>query len=158
MLRSIWFLVLSVSLASCTKNEIRRVPPSKVLENYIEVRFNLKGVEDKEKLIVLTSGEVRKSLEGLTDAEFKDKFLENQLRFKSLKILQGRETGKDQFQVTYEIRLLGSGSPKPDEVVNKKLVILELQNGNWLIAEARNLKTSLVLGGETIVVADPISP
>lgn len=142
------YLIFIMTLISCT-NKMASQPnsPQHTLSEYVSRSFGVTAQIDKNKLLELTTGEVKKAIESLSDAQFRSNFLESKREFKSLKIKDERKVSDSEYSITYEISFSKS-SPGIDTkevaidlITNKKNAIFVKAGDHWLISEVKNLKT-----------------
>lgn len=122
--------------------------PQKILSEYVSRSFAVKGTPDKSKLLELTTGEVRKTIDSMDEQSFKNNFLEKNREFIGLKVRDERKLSEEKYSITYELTYqtkanVVDGTPSNDTVTNKKHAIFEKKEGKWLISEVKNLKTMI---------------
>jgi hypothetical protein len=149
-------IVLSaiLSFTACTKEKtVDLDKPEKVLKAYIEDRFNnVKSTGDRGKLVRYTTGKVKTFLEKMTDQEFTEKFLSTNMTLKRYRVITKKSTGDGKAQVTYEIAMETANGDSKDKVSNKKVAVFDQVSDDWLISEVKNLKTTIVLGEQSVVL------
>lgn len=141
------FLIILIFLVGCTKTT--QESPQKVLTTYVSSSFAINSISDKNKLIGLTTGEVREALEKLDEDSFKNYFIDSKKEFLSLKIKDERKLSDVRYSITYEITYISKsslpsalgGGQTTDKVTNKKHALFTNQAGRWFISEVKNLKT-----------------
>lgn len=135
-------VVLSiVFVAGCFKFGTDKESPQGTLSEYISRSFAIKAVEEKARLIELTSGEVRGVLESMAPDAFKRYFIDSKREFVSMKIKDERKLAENRYSITYELSYINTSSESKDQVTNKKHAIIILDGSHWRIDEVRNLKT-----------------
>ena len=138
-------LVLFVLLSACTGSKTAQNGPQKTLTEYVEKSFAVKAINDKKDLLNLTTGEVKKLLEGIDEKSFLDQFLHSKRSFVALRVKDERKMNDTKYTITYELvfneQSNDSKNPNKSQVTSKKYALFELESGVWKISEVRNLKT-----------------
>lgn len=140
MSRKIWSCLLAVVVFGCTQNT-QKDSPQKTLSEYVARSFAIKSLEDKAKLLELTTGEVKTTLEKLDENSFRHYFIDGKKQFIALKVRDERKLDAERYSITYELTYVNDSSESKDKVTNKKHALFVSQNGKWVISEVRNLKT-----------------
>lgn len=144
------FLLLSkvLIITACTQNGSNQPnSPQHTLSEYVSRSFGVSAPVDKLKLLELTTGEVKKTIDSLSELEFRENFLNSKREFRSLKIKDERVVNDSQYSITYEISFSkttqspDSKDPMVDLITNKKSAVLVKSGDHWLISEVKNLKT-----------------
>ena len=131
--------VISI-LFACTK-KIKEGTPVGNLGEYVSRTFAIDSLEDKTRLIELTTDQVKETITGMSDLDFKKKFLDEKKKFVSLKIKDERSLSDDRYSITYELTYKNKTENSEAQVLTKKHAIFRKIDGKWLIAEVQNLKT-----------------
>jgi gas vesicle protein len=150
---SIWLLVVGMlgSATSCKKAIDQVDGPKKRLTDYITTSFSVKKKEDKAQLVSFLSGEVKQRLEGWSDSQFQEAFIDKKRQFIQLVIKDVKPISEEETQITYELIYTEQGTRNPDEknkphevkITNKKLCQMIKENGQWVISSVRNIKELL---------------
>lgn len=143
------FRKLSIMLAllvafGCTKHD-DKASPQTTLSDYVSRSFGMKAPGDKTRLMELTTGQVKDTLEKMDDASFRQNFVEAKKEFVALKIRDERKLSDTKYSITYELTYQTT-KPSPegelkDKVTNKKHALFVNEGGKWLISEVHNIKT-----------------
>lgn len=115
----------------------KALKPEDALREYISYRFT-QG-QSKEKLLDLTTGEVRAKVESLTDEQFKRYINTSVYRLKNVKVVL-KSCSETQCSITYIISYdKAEGEPQLSEI--KKIAELEKIDGHWKIKDVSTVKT-----------------
>lgn len=143
MLRhKIFGVLLAVALATaCTK----KTPdsPVAVLEQYVSIATNAKSVDDKAKLVDLTTGTAKEDLLRMTEQDFTHQFIDLHYKMNSFKAKDLREENSGDVSVVYELDFEEHGVPGGgSEITSKKIAYLgKDESGHWKIKETKNVKS-----------------
>ena len=141
IMSSLFALSLLV-LSGCTQ-EKNDDTPAKALENYIQISFNAKSLDDKKKLEDLLTGDTRQRLATWSDEQFLKAFVESKKKFEGLKILESKKVNDHESALTYELSYQEGGPEKPAQITQRKLCSMISQGGNWKIKEVRSIRESI---------------
>ncbi len=146
-LKGFIIMAMAITLFSCT-NKINSSSAKDVLSEYVSRSFGVQSINDRKKLIELTSGEVKKVLEDMKDETFQKYFIAQKKEFVSLKVNDERSLTENTYSITYELTykqqsLTFDGQISHDLITNKKHSVFVKADGKWLISEVKNLKTDI---------------
>lgn len=149
--RGIIILILFVIpgiLISCNSSKTVTGSAKDVLTEYVKRSFAVNSLNDKKKLMELTTGEVKKVLEEMKDEAFQKYFIAQKKQFISLKVKDERSLTENTFSITYELTfkqesLSFDGQISKDLITNKKHAVFVKNDGFWVISEVKNLKTDI---------------
>ena len=128
--------------SSCTSNKVTGTnTPQKVLSDYVARSFSVQGVPEKPKLLELATGEVKETLEKMSDAEFRAYFVDSKREFTGLKVRDERKISEDRYSITYELSFNSKTAESFDKITNKKSALFVQKDSKWLISEVKNIKT-----------------
>ena len=143
----IFCMAIAALSFGCTKKD-GVASPQKTLTEYVSRTFSLKNPSDRQKLVELSTGQVRAALEALDDQKFKAFFVDSKREFVSLKVRDERKIDDQRFSITYELTFLTQTANSKDQITTKKHAVFVSENGKWLISEVRSLKTLIEHQGE----------
>jgi hypothetical protein len=129
-------------VSACTPTLIDNTP-TKVLESYIQISFNAKGLEDKHKMEELLTGDTRSRLVSWSDEQFEKAFVESDKKFQNLKVLENKKVNDDEVAVTYELSYHEGPKDKLALVTQRKMATIVQQDSAWRIKEVRSLRESI---------------
>jgi len=135
-------LLLSAGLLSCTEKADDQTP-AKTLESYIQASFDVKGVEDKIKMLNLLTGDTKQRLSVWSDEQFLKAFVETKKKFGSLKILENKKVNDQEVALTYELSFREGEKEKLAQITQRKLCTLVFLDGGWKIKEVRSQRESI---------------
>jgi hypothetical protein len=136
------FLLL-LTVAACTRTPTGESTPMRVLETYIKISFAARGLEDKNRMEELLTGDTRKRLSAWSDEQFTKAFLESKKRFLGLKILESKKVSEEEVALTYELSFQEGTPEKAVNVTQKKLCSVVKEGEVWRIKEVRSIRESL---------------
>ena len=125
-----------------------------VVEAYLQEAFNIRSVDDVEKLMVYTSGNLRQALEE-ADANTIDKvFVRKRYEVKRFSFLEQKHLTPREREITYELEYqeLSEEGKGPAHYTIENSLNLIRKDGAWYITD--------VIGGQTtidFIVADEVT-
>lgn len=143
MLRRNLFLLLValVYIVGCTKVPKANTPEA-ALDRYVAAAFSAKKVEDKKKLIEMTTGDALAHLQKMKDEDFKKQFIDANLRLVSVKAKDIREDNEGGVSLVYELSFSDGAAGNSAIHTNKKVAYLsKIENGEWRIRATQNVKS-----------------
>lgn len=137
-------LILAVALlTSACSNRIGENTPAKVLENYIQISFSARSVDDKKKLQELLTGDTLNRLAAWSDEQFEKAFIETKKKFEGLRVLDNKKVSDNEVVLTYELAYKEGPAEKTAQITQRKLCTVVLESGNWKIKEVRSIRESI---------------
>jgi hypothetical protein len=142
-LLSVMFLLIC---ASCISTSNHGEDPKGRLTDYISKSFSVKNMSDRAVLAQYLVGDVKARLEGWSEEQFKDAFINTKRDFIKLSFKDTKIISPSEVQITYELSYFDSGksrngfSNEAATVTNKKLCQMVAENGKWYISDVRNIK------------------
>ena len=140
-IKIILLLSLILSMFSCTESTRDLKDPQDVLAEYVSRTFSSASISDKQRLLDLTEGEVKKNLESMTEGNFRKYFIESKRNFVSLKVLDKRDISSSERSFTYELTYLDKTHDNETKIINKKICNFKKIDKLWKIVEVKNIKT-----------------
>jgi len=131
---------MAFSLIQCKNAKNFGEGPKATLHEYISKSFNLTRVEDRQDLEQLLTGKAKIRLTSWSDEQFRNAFLNQKRKFKSLQIREEKEISTNEVNITYELTYIDGEKGADTRVTNRKLAYLTRDGGHWLISEVRNIK------------------
>lgn len=131
-----------VGLGACTKSQ-QEASPVHVLEQYIQISFNVQSLEDKSKMEQLLTGETQKRLASWSNEQFVRAFMETKRKFDSLKVLENKKIGDQEVGLTYELAFFEGEGSKKARTVQRKLAVVTGAPNAWKIKEVRSIRESI---------------
>jgi hypothetical protein len=138
-------LALTIAVFGCTQKQEGQSDPKRRLNEYISQGFAVKGVQDRTQLVSYLTGEAKTRLESWSDDQFRQAFIESKrqfvrLAFKELKSVSDSEVGIT-YELTYQTNYADLEKVSHDaRVTNRRLAQMKRENGQWYIAEVRNIR------------------
>jgi hypothetical protein len=152
-LRNIFLAMgLLAFIGGCTKAP-KADTPEGALQKYVTTAFAVKSVDDKQKLMDLSTGDALAYLQSMGEEAFKKQFVDTKLQFVSMQAKDVRQDVTGDVSLVYELTYKEG---KGNEMVlntNKKIAYLtrDAGTGEWKIKATKNLK-SFVERKEDLVV------
>ena len=136
-------LCTMIGVTACDRKATQPNTPEGTLEKYVAAAFEVRKVEDRQKLLDLSTGDAKSHLENMNADDFKRNFLDSKLRFISMKTKDLRQEKDGDVSLVYELSFQdGSGTPAPTTHTNRKIAYLTRDEaGNWKIKSTKNIKT-----------------
>jgi PBP1b-binding outer membrane lipoprotein LpoB len=128
---------LAMILASCVKkagdatSTVSDTPDS-VVKKFVEISATVKEDTDRQKLMQLCQGEMRRAFERMTPEAFRVAYMSNAVKIKEIKILNSTVTDAAA-KVSYQITLDNPHGTDPTQEINSREVELVQSGGAWLI-------------------------
>ena len=138
-------VLFAVLLGSCTRGINFSTNPQDRLKDYISKSFSVKQPSDRNGLMAYLTGDVKARLEGWSEDQFKEAFIDSNREFGRLSFKEVKIISPSEVQITYELSFMDQGrrydSRKHQaKVTNKKLCQMVLVKDVWMIADVRNIK------------------
>lgn len=135
-------LAVLMQVGACTKKE-NEATPVKVLERYIDISFNAKGIEDKRRMEDLLTGDTKTRLVSWSDEQFLKAFVETKRKFGGIKILETKKTSETETALTYELSFQEGEGDKKVGISQRKLCVVVFEGGALKIREVRSIRESI---------------
>lgn len=142
---SLVFLIVGCSVKSCSSRA--NIPPEEQLHKYIDTAVNITSYEEKEELISLTAGELRRAISAAKKEAFMAAYVQKKYDFRAFEVVERRDVEPDKvveldFRLNY--KSWNSGE-EPDlvpyvETLNRATMIY--QYGQWSLANVESLESS----------------
>lgn len=136
---SFWFLgiLTGLILTSCIKKSSDAThaaleAPDAVVKKFVEISAAVKEDGDKNKLMQLCQGEMRRAFERMTPEAFRVAYMSNSVKIKEIKILNSSTTDLSA-KVSYQVTLDNPHGTDPTQEINSREVELVQSGGTWLI-------------------------
>jgi hypothetical protein len=123
------------------------IAPEDQLHSYITTAVNVTSSEDKEKLIELTSGELRRAISSASEEAFQKAYIEKKYDFRGFELVERRdiEPGKTlelDFRLNYKSWSTGEEPDLVPFVETLNRAVLTYEHGRWVISNVQSLETS----------------
>lgn len=145
----------TIVFTACTKKPQSDTPEG-ALEKYVEAAFEAKSVEDKSKLLALSTGDALAYLETMTDETFKKHFLDSSLEFVGMKTKDLRKENNGDVSLVYELSFKEGKEPGATVYTNKKIAYLHLDQGanSWKIKATKNLRNVIEMKQDLVITPE----
>lgn len=153
-----WFLVSLVILSGCTTmcgRSHKDMEAGQVVEAYLEQAFNIRSVDDVEKLMIYTSGNLKQALEEADATTIDEVFVKKRYEVKNFSFLEQKHLTPREREITYELEYKELNSKNIEEgaqyTIENSLNLIRKQ-GAWYITD--------VIGGQTaidFIMADEVT-
>ncbi|HRK03034.1 MAG TPA: hypothetical protein PLH57_10250 [Oligoflexia bacterium] len=140
MYRNFILVVSILVLGACSPKKSAESPENSLRE-YVSRTFAIDNVEDKNRLIELTTGKVKAAITTMSDADFQRHFIDESKDFIGMKIKDERALSDGRFSITYELSFKNKTVNTEAKILTKKHAIFEKIDERWLISEVQSLKT-----------------
>lgn len=134
------FLIGCLILQACTSGSKIEGDPKKRLSEYISRSFAVKALDDKNELLKYMTGDAKTRLSSWSEEQFRQAFIDSKRQFVKLSFKEEKTPSPQQMLLTYELTYLDQNRSYEAKVTNKKLATLVQENGQWFIADVKNIK------------------
>lgn len=170
--RALAFLSMALVLSGCTGKgckQVRDIPPEQQLYSYISLAVNVTRMEQKQELIDLTTGPLRKAISNASDETFKKAYLDRKYEFKTFEIIERRDTeprkaAQIDFRIAYKAWNPGEVPERQPIIETTNRATLSYELGRWAISNVESLGSKfewdvgLPLEGVSTQGVDPEGP
>lgn len=139
------FILSGCTMRSCSAK--KDIAPEEQLHSYINTAVNVTSLEEKEKLIALTSGDLRRAISSATDDAFTTAYINKRYEFRGFEIVERRDiTPGELIELDFRLNYKSwSSGEEPHlvpfvETLNRAQLVYE--HGRWAIASVKSLETS----------------
>lgn len=146
--------LLGISIfVGCTKAPPRPETPEGALQQYVTAAFNAKNVEDRKKLMDLSTGDALYFIQNMSDEDFKRHFIDSNLQFVNMKARDLRQETTGDVSLVYELSYREGKTGSQTVHTNKKIAYLthDKEANTWKIKATKNMK-SFVERKEDLVI------
>lgn len=130
----------------CTKNR-KDLTPEEVVQNYLDVTLNMSSIQDRGRLINLTTGNLRSAIEQASDETLKEAYIDKKFHLEAYSVVERRDRTPRETEITFVItyRELGSDSQisEAPQVTTENTVAVIKHKGAWAIRDVLSKTTSL---------------
>lgn len=131
--------------------------PEGALEKYVQTAFGAKSVDDKQKMLDLSTGEAFEYLSQMSEDEFKSQIVEANLSLVGLKAKDLRQEADGDVSLVYELHFKGGKGAGSAVHTNKKIAYLKKFEDGWKIKATKNLK-SFIEQKEDLIISPESTP
>ena len=152
--------VLVVGCASTCQKTRDDLTPEEVVEQYLELVFNMERIDQKNDLLELSTGSLRAALAGATDDTIQEAYIRERYQLQRFSVVERRDRTPREVEVTYEIVYREKEEGNADfQMANT----VQTENTVSVIRENRRWYIRAVLGSKTTIefpleAASQISP
>ena len=142
---SLILVFFTIFFGSCTGGTDFSKTPRDRLKDYVSKSFSVKHLTDRKGLMGYLTGDVKARLEGWSEDQFKEAFIDSNREFGRLSFKEVKVISPSEVQITYELSFVDQGRRYDNrkhqaKVTNKKLCQMVLEKDTWMIADVRNIK------------------
>jgi hypothetical protein len=145
LLASCTLALIGCNIRGCSSRS--DVPPEDQLHAYINMAVNIVSYDQKDALIALTTGELRRAISSASKEAFTKAYVEKKYDFRGFEIVERRDIEPDKrLEIDFRLNYKSwSAGEEPDlvpfiETLNRAM--LEYEHGQWSIANVQSLETS----------------
>jgi hypothetical protein len=148
--RMIVIAMAAMTAAGCTMRSCSSkldISPEDQLHAYITAAVNVTEAAEKEKLVELTTGELRRAISAASPEAFKKAYIDKKYDFRGFEIVERREIDPEKtieldFRLNYKSWATGE---EPElvpfvETLNRAQLVYE--HGRWVLSNVQSLETS----------------
>ncbi len=145
--------LIAIGSIACTKSSDSANEPKGRIKEYIAQSFSVKNSADRAILSAFLTGSAKNRLEGWSEEQFREAFVESKREFIKLVFQEVKTISPHEVEITYELTYQDRGKGRDGrshqaKVINKKLCQMVLENGKWYIADVKNIKELVEYGNE----------
>ena len=164
---SMYALALSMlAVMSCTKScgkNHKSMSPEQVVEAYLNVSLNMGSVEERENLVVYTTGPLKAAIVAAPESAIKEAYIDRKLKLISYSVLERRDRTPRETEITFKLSFQDPSRPQTDlqakeaTVTTENTVAVVRENSLWLIRDVIGAKTTIdfAVHGESEIKASP---
>lgn len=151
------FFFALVCVGGCTTmcgKDHKDMEAGQVVEAYLQEAFNIRSVDDVEKLMVYTSGNLKQALEEADSRTIDQVFVQKRYEVRRFSFLEQKHLTPREREITYELEYqeIDEGVAQPAYYTIENSLNLIRKDGAWYITD--------VIGGRTaidFIVADEVT-
>ena len=146
------------ALSSCSGRSSKSGDPKQRVTDYISKTFAVREESDRQGLLEQLAGDARYRLAAWSDEQFRAAFIESKRTFVKLQFQEVKQVTDDRYDVTYDLTYMDGGRPSQAaesaareaiaKVTQRKVCVLVLEKGQWLINEVKSIKELVEYQGE----------
>lgn len=145
-----------LAITACNRKAPLPNTPEGTLEKYVNAAFDVHSVKDREKLLALSVGDARAHVESMSDQAFQQQFMENKIRFVSMKTKDLRQENDGDVSLVYELSYQDGATNAPTIHTNKKIAYLTRDaSGEWKIKSTKNVKSFIEKKEDLVITPEP---
>lgn len=155
--------VALVVLASCTRTcgtKRKDMTPEQVVEAYLDISLNMKDPSERERLVELTTGNLKSAIQQATDETLTEAFIQRRYKIEAYSVVERRDRTPRETEITFSLTYsdLGKGETQAQEapkVTTENTVAVVRENKRWVMRDVIGKKTTIDF---PVVAADVIKP
>jgi hypothetical protein len=143
---------------ACTNSGSKSSDPKQRVIDYISKSFAVREESDRQALLDQLTGDARYRLAAWSDEQFRAAFVESKRTFVKLQFQELKQVSQERYDVTYDLTYMDGGRPSQAaeaasrdaiaKVTQRKVCVLLLDKGKWLINDVRSIKELVEYQGE----------
>lgn len=149
-------------LASCAKmcgTSRQDMTPEQVVEKYLEISLNMKDPTDKQKLLELSTGNLKSAIASASDDMIKEAFVDKNYILENYSVVERRDRTPRETEITFSLTYADLGKSKQHsktdapKVTTENTVSVVKEKKIWLMKDVIGKKTSIdfpIVKGEII--------
>lgn len=143
--RQVWKMVLGCAAGLIAASACQRAPeglndPKQRLSDYISKSFSVKDYPGREELLKYLTGPAKARLAAWSEEQFRAAFLDSKRQFLKLAVDEVRAVSPQEVNITYDLSYVDQGRGHDAKVTNRKLCVMILEDGKWMIREVKSIK------------------
>lgn len=142
-------LITATGCTSLCSRDRKDLSPEEVVQSYLDISLNMKEIDQKAKLINLTTGNLREAIEQASDDLFTEAFIKQNYHLESYSVVERRDRTPRETEITFLVvyRDLGPERKlKPDEaaqISTENTVSVVKYKGAWAIQDVLGKSTTI---------------
>lgn len=87
----------------CTKTH-SEMSPEEVVEAYLDASLQVSSLEEKEKIMSFTTGNLKRTIAQSSDEEFRESYIDREIVLEAYSVVQSRQRTPRETEITYELK------------------------------------------------------
>ena len=142
------FLVLAGCTNMCSKSRLD-LTPEEVVQSYLDISLSMSSIDDKARLLNLTTGNLRNAIEQASDETLNQAFVSKRFHLEAYSVVERRDRTPRETEITFVLTyrdMTNHPESSPDEapqVTTENTVAVIKYKGAWAIRDVLGKTTSL---------------
>jgi hypothetical protein len=137
-------ILIFLTISGCTKMcEPRHedLSPDQVTEQYLNIVFNMQSPDEKLKLLQITSGPMKESIEKASDATIMEAYVERKYELLSYSVIERKDRTPRETEVVFTVSYREKDESAPTVVTENRISLLK-HRGAWFLHDVIGKKSS----------------
>lgn len=160
-----WSLLLTGCTRFCSGSARKDLTPEQVVEAYLDVALNMKNVDEREKLLQYTTGNLKSAITAATPETIKAAYVDRRYSLLNYSVVERRDRTPREIEVTFQLSYKefgadGKAGQDAAKVTTENTVSVIREQGMWYIRDVLGNKTAIdfPVSEESKITAKPGKP